>query len=795
MAHNPGDQICGRFELVRAEAVGTGSPLFGDSWAAVDSESGEVARLVLLGPELIPDAAAREALVARLGKLCARGQDDVLVPLSFVGLDGEHVATAFEALYAGISLADAVADLEVGDRVSEIGRLIVDVALGLAILHSYGWVHGSLGIETIFIWERGNALWQHTLAGSCDPTALAARIAETGLLVAPEVAETGELSAASDVFAWALVIATYASGLPPEEALAALRRGEILGKSGKLLKLLQAAVDPSPSARPANGSLLVEGLQAAGLLIVGDEDEIDEEALTALAEAGLDPVMLEGLPPEVGAPAVSAEPVQVSAPAAPETPETAASVSPSAAPAEPATPAVSSKPAPVSSPAAPPAKPATPKSATPAEGAKQALPPPVRPAPPKPATPAVSSKPAPVSSPAAPPAKPATPKSAAPPAAPIKPATPKSAALAEGTKPASPHAALKPATPAKSAKPAQVSPPAAPPPRPKLPTPKPTGSVKPPVILPKLGTRPPKPATRPTAPPPQAKPAAVEGLPPLPEVGSSVLPPRPSLTERAEESGIPGIPQALPSPVPIASPGPDAPASEEGSGGVSPLGDAVAAALGGALPSLGEDLPPYLPPISETKEPLAARPAAVVVKGESEGEGESTEEREPEESKKRIHVLEPSNRSVSASTSASTESGALKTSALVNMALAGGRAAETPSLSDAVSAATAVQESGGRDRRTHPLGWAIEDIEAHPGASASEESDGAREGDSGAGDSAPSELHANDSVEARAIVEATTVGQQPGAEEKKEEDDSRSLLILLALAAAVLVGTVLWASN
>ena len=703
VAHNPGDQICGRFELVRAEAEGTGSPLFGDSWAAVDSESGEVVRLVLLGPGLIPGAAAREALTSRLDKLCSRGQDDMLVPLSFVGQDGEHVVAAFEGLYAGISLADVVADLEVDDRLPELGRLIADLALGLAILHGRGLLHGCLGIETIFVWERGNALWQHALAGACDPTAIAAKIAETGLLVAPEVAETGRLTAASDVFAWASVIATYASGLPPEEALDALRRGEILGKSGKLLELLQAAVDPSPSARPANGSRLVEGLQAACLLVVdGEEDNIDEEALTALAEAGIDPVTFESLPPEVGA-----------APAAP------------------------------------------PEQALPAASAKS----------PPPEVPPTAAKPVPVT--------PAPPKSAPP-----KSAPPKSA-------------------PSKSEIP---SPPSVSPPAP------PELTVKPPAQPPILPPRPPaaKRANPPTLP---------TKLPPLPGVGAPALPPRPPLTTRAGESAIPGIPQAPAAPAPVAAApasvaSPAAPsvsaspvAPDPADEAPSPIGDAVAAALGGALSSLGDDLPPYLPPIGEIQEPSGVRPAAVVVKG---GKGD----KEPEEGKKKIHVLEPSgSRSVNPP---GESSGGLKTSALVNMALAGGRAAGEPSqrvgvenssLSDAVSAATAVLEpsvetppsmrdlpevaEGGRDRRTHPLGWAIEDIEGHPTTSE----------DSGADDSAASGLNADDSVEARAIVEATTVGQQPGAEEKKEEDDSRSLLILLALAAAVLVGTILWASN
>ena len=61
--------------------------------------------------------------------------------------------------------------------------------------------------------------------------------------------------------------------------------------------------------------------------------------------------------------------------------------------------------------------------------------------------------------------------------------------------------------------------------------------------------------------------------------------------------------------------------------------------------------------------------------------------------------------------------------------------------------------------------------------------------------SAVSSPGADDSVAARAIVEATTVTEQPGTKEKAQQEESRSLLYLLALAAAVLIGYVLWASQ
>ncbi|HFE45452.1 MAG TPA: hypothetical protein ENJ18_08140 [Nannocystis exedens] len=217
-------------------------------------------------------------------------------------------------------------------------------------------------------------------------------------------------------------------------------------------------------------------------------------------------------------------------------------------------------------------------------------------------------------------------------------------------------------------------------------------------------------------------------------------------------------------------------ASEDSSPG---LGDAVAAALGGLSGSSEEQPLPYLPALGE---PSGARPAAVVVKGKSS---------EPEEGRgKKVHVLEASGRS-------SASDSSLKTSALVNMALAGGRAPggetssleESSRLADAVAAATATTVTAPQEADFAPP-------EADPPVVSEDHASGQSATGQVSGESTASGVGAShDSAEARAIVAATTVGEQPGVEEKKEQDDSRSLLILLALAAAVLVGYVLWGSS
>jgi len=765
VAHNPGDQICDRFELIRAESSGTGSPLFGAAWAALDQESGEVARVVLLGPELVPTAEGREALAKQLSGLCEGGQDDVLVPLSFAGCEGDHVVAAFEGLYVGICLADVIADLEVRDRMAELGQLIADVALGLAILHGRGFFHGSLGIDTIFVWERGNALWQHGLAQGCGGPELAVRIAECGQVVAPELAESGCASAAADVFAWAVVIATYVSALPPKEALEALRAGSVLASSGKLLEVLQRAVDPSPVRRYANGAALVRALQGAALIVVsGEEDGVDDDSLTALAEAGVDPVIVESLPAEVlAAKPKAAKPGGAKSAAA--KPEPAEPTSSKAVKPESAKPA-GVKPEPTSS------KPVVAKPTTKSEP--------------------TSSKPAVVAKPAGVKPEPTSSKpvvAAKPTGAKSESTSSKPAVVAKPTG-AGPKKPVRP--PAKAqAKPTTSKPPVR---RPRPPAP--AKVVKPPALKLKTGSQ--SALTMPSR-TPGATSASASGLT-LPIAGSS------------SSSGVLASVPSTPSAPAIVQASPHAPAltqtplpavSEDSSPG---LGDAVAAALGGLSGPIDELPPPYLPPIGEMHEPSGARPAAVVIKG-----GKS---QEPDASKgKKVHVLEPSGRSAASDSS-------LQTSALVNMALAGGQVPsgeanlqeanlqeDSSRLADAVAAATATapeepavedpdaSTSGGRDRRTHPLGWATEDIENHAVASEGSQSAESQTSEVGEGIAPGGSGASHDSAEARAIVAATTVGEQPGLEEKQQQDDSRSQLIFLALAAAVLVGYVLWGSQ
>ncbi|MCB9566184.1 MAG: hypothetical protein H6710_03035 [Myxococcales bacterium] len=724
MAHNPGDQICGRFELVRAESPGTGSPLFGEAWAALDTESGDMVRLALLGPELIPAASDRAALVARLAPLAESGRDDSLVPLSFAGMEGEICVVGFEGLYAGIALADVLADLPVEDRTPEVSRLCAEIALGLAILHGRGLVHGALGIETIFVWERGNALWLYGLADACDPAALAERAAAHDLALAPEIAAGGPPSPAGDVFAWAVTVASYVSGLPGAEALAALHAGEILGGSGRLGELLKAATAEDPAARPVSGGALVRGLVGAGVIVVaGQEDAIDEEALTALAEVGIEPFSVESLPPEVDK--------------------------------------------------APPTKAAAPKVEAPkVELPKVELP--------KVELPKVEAQ---------------APKVEAPKVEAPSFEVPK----VEAPKVTAPKIEL-----------------------PKIPTPKIEAAPK--VSAPKL--------------PPLSPPPSAASAPRAPSGPSTFGP----------GAKIPELPSILPTEAPESAPA------------ASPLGDAVAAALGGlplpaapapAKTSSLHDLAPHLPPISPEPEHEAPRPAAVVVK-------KAKPKPEPvKESKPRVHLLEPSGlRPVSEASGLRplSEASGLRpvdgsTSALVNMALSVGRPTPPPtkvppalSIADAVSAATGssapisepsdlaaavaaattfplpeppapasptdgLPESAEpdaprlrRDRRTHPLRWAVSElpdgVTSATAVDASEaESTAPAESSDEMPRSAVSSPGADDSVAARAIVEATTVTEQPGTKEKAQQEESRSLLYLLALAAAVLIGYVLWASQ
>jgi len=276
---SPGQTICDRFELVREEPEGTGTPVLGTRWAAFDLDSGDLVRLVFIGPELGGDGARRAALEARLAALTGL-REDSLAPVCFVGVEAGASVVAYEGLYGGIAVAEVFGDLSAEERGAEHVRFAVELARGLRALHRGGLLQAIHGIEVVFDWERGYALWCYGLADVCEPAVIRARCREQGLALAPEVAAGGPFTRRADVFGWAASVAAFVTGLPPAEAIESARSGGISGVDERLQALLLRCLAASPTQRPEGGEDLVRGLATAGLT---EEDGAPEDVSPEVA--------------------------------------------------------------------------------------------------------------------------------------------------------------------------------------------------------------------------------------------------------------------------------------------------------------------------------------------------------------------------------------------------------------------------------------------------------------------------------------------------------------------------------
>jgi hypothetical protein len=265
---SPGQTICERFELVRAEPDGTGTPVLGARWAAFDLDSGDLVRLVFIAPELGGAGERRVALEARLAALMTI-RDDSLAPVCFVGVEAGASVVAYEGLYGGIAVAEVFGDLSAEERSAEHLRFAVELARGQRALHRGGLVQAIHGIEIVFDWERGYAVWCYGLADVCEPVAIRARCQEHGVALAPEVAAGGPFTPRADVFGWAASVVAFVTGTRPVEAIELARSGALSGVDARLQPLLLRCLAASPTERLADGDGLIQELATAGLI----EDE------------------------------------------------------------------------------------------------------------------------------------------------------------------------------------------------------------------------------------------------------------------------------------------------------------------------------------------------------------------------------------------------------------------------------------------------------------------------------------------------------------------------------------------
>ncbi|WP_431904671.1 serine/threonine-protein kinase [Micromonospora carbonacea] len=152
-------------------------------------------------------------------------------------------------------------------------RLAVGTATALAAIHQAGVVHCDLKPDNVVLGADGPRVIDFGIARALDVTAtVTGRIMGTAAYLAPERFRDDEVGPASDVFAWAAMIAYAATGRPPfgTGAVAAVLHRvlhdppDLTGFSGPLAELVAECLAKDHRARPPADQVLLRLLGHGG---------------------------------------------------------------------------------------------------------------------------------------------------------------------------------------------------------------------------------------------------------------------------------------------------------------------------------------------------------------------------------------------------------------------------------------------------------------------------------------------------------------------------------------------------
>ncbi len=246
--------------------------------------AGEQVEILRLRDELLddPDVAARlRAKVDAARLVAARG----VVQVVDSDLDARPAWLATEHVQ-GLPFGEFVAKVGAlpGERVHGFA---VGVAEALTAIHAAGVVHGELKPKHVLLTRMGPKVTHLALARVLDE-ALAAQttlVVETAGWFAPEELAGGEPTAATDVFAWGVLVVLAATGRQPfgGDAHSGQRilqgAADLGGLDEPLRDLVASALRRDPAERPGARSLLARLLgEDTGDIEVGVDDTLEREA-------------------------------------------------------------------------------------------------------------------------------------------------------------------------------------------------------------------------------------------------------------------------------------------------------------------------------------------------------------------------------------------------------------------------------------------------------------------------------------------------------------------------------------
>jgi serine/threonine protein kinase len=229
-----------------------------------ETESGERAAIKVINPELADDETFRDRF-RREVESARRVKRFCTAPVLDARIEGEPLFIVTEFV-DGANLHDFVT-ASGPMRGSSLEHLAVGVATALTAIHGAGVIHRDLKPANVLLSSVGPRVIDFGIARALDTVSGATRTGQfigTPAYMAPELISGDRPSPASDVFAWACVVAFAGTGRAPFDGptvpsvLYQIAHGEpsLDGLDDGLRHLVTRALAKDPAARPSAQELL-----------------------------------------------------------------------------------------------------------------------------------------------------------------------------------------------------------------------------------------------------------------------------------------------------------------------------------------------------------------------------------------------------------------------------------------------------------------------------------------------------------------------------------------------------------